>query len=84
MKKIVLLVTAVVISASVSAQEPEKKKDSKTTNGSSQERSINESGISVKSKPHTKTSAKEVQPSSPTTKDKKVTEQQPKAVNKPD
>lgn len=83
MNKLFLLLIAFIVSASVSAQEPEKKKDSKTQSSGTQERAINESGISVKSKPQTKSSSKEVQPPVPNSEDKKTSEQT-KAAKKPD
>lgn len=68
---------------SVSAQEPEKKKETKSTNTNSgtQERAINETGISVKSKPQSKSAAKTSQ--SEAVEDKKV-EEDKKETKKPD
>jgi hypothetical protein len=73
MKKTIFTLIAIIVSLAVNAQEPEKKKDTKQdSNGTKEERAINQSGISVKSKPKSKSSAKSTQPS--TTDDKKQKE----------
>lgn len=57
MKKLILSLIVLLTCFSANAQEPEKKKDTKTpTRG--QERAINESGVSVKADPKKKSSAK--------------------------
>ena len=49
MKKIVLFAIILVSSFTLNAQEPEKKKETKSTKTENQERAINQSGISLKS-----------------------------------
>ena len=71
MKKIIIPVLLVMCIA-LQAQEPEKKKDSKTSSsGSTQERSINETGISVKSKSQHKAASKNNQLAAPSSSENK-------------
>lgn len=84
MKRILLTFIILMFSVAVNAQEPEKKKETKskvTSSGGAQERAINESGISVKSKPKTKSSSKKT--STPPTDDKKKEEEAKKEEKKP-
>lgn len=82
MKTILLTFMILMFSVALNAQEPEKKKETKSTSsGGTQERAINESGISVKSKPKTKSSSKTT--STPPTDDKKKEEEAKKEEKKP-
>lgn len=72
MKNTIITLLAIMFSFALNAQEPEKKKETKQdTSGTKQERAINQSGISVKSKPKSKSNAKSAQPSSTDDKKKK-------------
>ncbi len=72
MKNTIITILAIMFSFAVNAQEPEKKKETKQdTSGKKQERAINQSGISVKSKPKSKSNAKNAQPSATDDKKKK-------------
>lgn len=80
MKKILFTFLALMLAVVVNAQEPEKKKEAKSTPSSgSQERAINETGVSVKTKSQTKSSSKTT--SAPSTDDKKK-EEEPKHEEK--
>ena len=82
MRTILLAFFILIFSVALNAQEPEKKKETKsTTSDGAQERAINESGISVKSKPKTKSSSKTT--STPPTDDKKKEEEAKKKEKKP-
>jgi hypothetical protein len=70
MKKIILTSAVLMACFVVNAQEPEKKKESSTSTPApsrGQERSINESGVSVKSEPKKSSSQKTTQPASTVT-----------------
>ena len=73
MKKLILSLLVMMACFTANAQEPEKKKETKTpTRG--QERAINESGVSVKSEPKKKSSAKTAPTSTLTSEEKKPEE----------
>lgn len=59
MKKIVLSIFVLITCFTAKAQEPEKKKETKTGT-KAQERAINESGVSVKTEPKKGTKSKAV------------------------
>jgi len=72
MKSTIITLLAIMFSFAVNAQEPEKKKETKQdSSGTKHERAINQSGISVKSKPKSKSNAKNAQPSINDDKNKK-------------
>lgn len=70
MKRLLFTFVILMFTVAVNAQEPEKKKESKSTPSSgTQERAINQSGVSVKTKSQTKSSSKTTSaPSSDDTK----------------
>ncbi len=61
MKKISILYLVMMACMSIHAQEPQKKKEVKSTS-TKQQRAINETGISVKTKPKSKSNAKTTEP----------------------
>lgn len=82
MKKLILSLIVLLTFFAANAQEPEKKKDTKTpTRG--QERAINESGVSVKAEPKKKSSAKAA-PSATTAPEEKRPDAQKKDAKKPE
>lgn len=82
MKQIVFTFIILMFSVAVNAQEPEKKKEAKSTPSSgAQERAINEPGVSVKTKSQTKSTAKTT--STISTDDKKKEEETKKEEKKP-
>lgn len=70
-----------MFSVAVNAQEPKKKEAKSAPSGGTQERAINESGVSVKTKSKTKSSSKTT--STVSTDDKKKEEEAKKEVKKP-
>jgi hypothetical protein len=76
MKKLILSLIVMMVCFGVNAQEPEKKKETKTgTRG--QERAINESGVSVKTEPKKSTKAKAAPSSSTSPEEKKKEAKKP-------
>ena len=82
MKKLILVFSAMMFCFMANAQEPEKKKEPQApTRG--QERAINESGVSVKSEPKKKSSAK-VAPNNAPAPNEQRPEEQKKDIKKPE
>lgn len=82
MKTILLTFMILMFSVALNAQVPEKKKETKSTpSGGTQERAINQAGVSVKTKSQTKSSSKTT--STPPTDDKKKAEETKKEEKKP-
>jgi hypothetical protein len=82
MKKLILSLIVIVAGYTANAQEHEKKKDSQApTRG--QERAINESGVSVKTEPKKKSSAKAA-PTATSAPEEKKSEKQKKDAKKPE